>query len=129
MQTGVDTGFFFLLEEQNSTAVDVWKNGNIITSAVVVYELQKKLLQGRLKELAVTLIEDIRRSVNIISLNAEISLFAAHLAHETHMPGLDALILSSLLDAGCRQIYTTDQHFELYKKEGIEIINLKTGQN
>jgi predicted nucleic acid-binding protein len=37
---------------------------------------------------------------------------------------MDALILTALLEAGCKEIYTTDSHFELYKKEGVEIINL-----
>ena len=33
MLVGVDTGFFFLLEAQNETAVGVWSNKEIITSA------------------------------------------------------------------------------------------------
>ena len=41
MPVGVDTGFFFLLEAKNETAVRIWNNKEIITSAVVLYELQK----------------------------------------------------------------------------------------
>jgi DNA invertase Pin-like site-specific DNA recombinase len=49
---------------------------------------------------------------------------AAHLADGLGIPGMDALILTALLEAGCKEIYTTDSHFELYKKKGVEIINL-----
>ena len=44
---------------------------------------------------------------------------------QAQVPGLDALILSSLIDAGCIEIYTTDSHFEAYKKRGVRIINLE----
>ena len=121
MPVGVDTGFFFLLEAENETAVRIWNNKEIITSAVVLYELQKKLLKGHFKGWP-TLLEDIKRSVVTVSLTSEIALRAGHLAHGTGMPGLDALILASLLDAGCNEIYTTDPHFRLFKKKGVNVI-------
>ena len=123
MLTGVDTGFFFLLEAQDLVAVEVWSNREIVTSAVVLYELQKKLLQGHFGDWP-TLLDDIKHSVAAIPVTTDIALRAAHLAHGTGMPGLDALILACLLDAGCSQIYTTDEHFQLYEKKGIDIIML-----
>jgi len=123
MLTGVDTGFFFLLEAQDLVAVEVWSNREIVTSAVVLYELQKKLLQGHFGNWP-TLLEDIKHSVAAIPVTTDIALRAAHLAHGTGMPGLDALILASLLDAGCTQVYTTDEHFRLYQKKGIDVIIL-----
>jgi predicted nucleic acid-binding protein len=126
MLTGVDTGFFFALGERNPLAVDVWKEGReIVTSAVVLYELQKKLLQGQLKSWT-TVIADIEKAVEVISLTPRIALRAGHLAHGTCMPGLDALILGSLLVAECREIYTTDSHLAAYQKKGLKIINLSS---
>lgn len=46
MLTGVDTGFFFALEDGHPLAIKVWKEQEIVTSTIVLYELQKKLLQG-----------------------------------------------------------------------------------
>ena len=43
MLTGVDTGFFFALEEGNPVAMSIWDDREIVTSAIVLYELQKKL--------------------------------------------------------------------------------------
>ena len=40
------------------------------------------------------------------------------------MPGLDAVILSSLLVPECTEIYPTDSHLELYQKKGFKIVNL-----
>jgi predicted nucleic acid-binding protein len=124
MLTGVDTGFFFALEDNNPVAVKVWSDRELITSVVVIYELQKKLLKGQFTEWP-TLIDDIREATAVVPLTEETALKAAHLAYGTGMPGLDALILSSLLEAECKEIYTTDSHFELYQKKGITIVNLK----
>ena len=69
--------------------------------------------------------ENIKRSVVSVSLTPEIAVKAGHLAYGTGMPGLDALILASLLDAGCDEIYTTDSHFRLFKKKGVSIVLLR----
>ena len=128
MLTGVDTGFFFSLEDNNPVAVRAWTDREIITSVVVIYELQKKLLKGQFTQWP-ALVDDIREATVVAPLTEETALKAAHLAHGTGMPGIDALILSSLLEAGCNEIYTTDSHFELYQKKGITIINLKKQSN
>jgi len=46
MLAGVDTGFFFAIEEEHPLALKVWDEKEIITSAIVLYELQKHLLKG-----------------------------------------------------------------------------------
>ena len=128
MLTGIDTGFFFALEEQDPVAIRVWKEREIITSPVVLYEIQKKLLQEKFKRWP-TIIEDIEKAVVVTPLTVKTALKAGHLAHGTGIPGLDALILSSLLEAECKEIYTTDRHFELYKSKGVKIINLLDNSN
>lgn len=123
MIAGVDTGFFFALEEKDPVALKVWREQEIVTSVIVLYELQKKILQGHLKKWP-TVLEDIKLSVFTVALNDDIALLAGHISHKHGIPGLDSLILASLTDAKVKQIYTTDAHFELYKEKGIEIINL-----
>ncbi len=127
MIAGVDTGFFFALEEQNAIALKVWEEQEIITSVIVLYEIEKKLLQGHFKQWP-TIMEDLSIAVSPVILTEDIARSAAHLSHKYGLPGLDALILSSLLDAKVKHIYTTDSHFELYTGKDVEIINLATEQ-
>jgi predicted nucleic acid-binding protein len=124
MSIGVDTGFFFALEELHPIAVDIWKNKKIITSSIVLFEIQKKLLKGQFNNWA-SIVDDIEKSVEIVSITSAIAKKASHISHGNGIPGLDALILSALLEANCNKIYTRDPHFELYKKKGVKIINLK----
>lgn len=49
---------------------------------------------------------------------------AARLAQGHALSQADALILASLLDQGCTEIYTTDRDLARYQKEGIEVVNL-----
>jgi predicted nucleic acid-binding protein len=123
MPAGVDTGFFYALEELHPLAVDIWKNKKIITSSIVLYEIQKKLLKGEFSDWT-SIVEDIERSLKVVSITPRIAKRASHIAHGIGIPGLDALILSGLLEANCDEIYTRDPHFELYKRKEIKIINL-----
>lgn len=124
MPVGLDTGFFFSLQEQHPVAVRVWREQESVTSVIVLYELNKLFLRGPFKGWP-TIMDDISEATDILMLKYETALKASHIAHGTGMPGLDALILTSLLDAECNEIYTTDYHLELYQKKGIKIINLQ----
>jgi predicted nucleic acid-binding protein len=123
MLTGVDTGFFFSLELLHPIAVEVWENRKIVTCSIVLFEIQRRLLKGEFKKWS-SIVKDIERSVEIVSITPQIAKKASHISHGTGIPALDALILSALLEANCNEIYTRDPHFELYTKRGIKIINL-----
>jgi predicted nucleic acid-binding protein len=123
MPAGLDTGFFFALQEKHPTAIKVWHEQESMTNVIVLYELHKLLLKGEFKKWP-TIIDDICSAVDVIILEKETALRASRIAHGTGIPGLDALILTSFLDAECSEIYTTDSHFDLYKKDGVTITNL-----
>jgi predicted nucleic acid-binding protein len=123
MLIGVDTGFFFALEELHPIAVNIWKNKKIVTCSIVLYEIQKKLLKGEFNKWS-SIVDDIEKLMEIVSITPEIAKKASHISHGTGIPGLDALILAALLEENCNEIYTRDPHFELYNKKGIKIINL-----
>ena len=89
----------------------------------MLYELQRQLLRGNFKGWP-TIISDIGEAVGVVPVDGETALRASHIGHGTGMPGLDALILSSLLLPECTEIYTTDSHLELYQKKGLTIVNL-----
>jgi predicted nucleic acid-binding protein len=123
MLIGIDTGFFYALEEGDTTAAAIWEKNEIVTSVIVLYELNKAFLKGKLKGRA-SLMADIRRSVRVEPITEAIALEASLISHGTNMPGLDALILSSLIFAGCKVIYTKDHHLTSYRKKGLKIIAL-----
>ena len=121
---GIDTGFFFALQYGNEKAIEVWKSGHLAVSVLVIYELQKHLLKRESRKWK-ELIREIKRATLVVPLVEEIAERAAHISHGTGIPAMDALILASLLHVGCKTIYTTDRHFEMYSKKGIKIVNLR----
>ena len=121
---GIDTGFFFALQYGNEKAIEVWKSGHLAVPVLVIYELQKHLLKRESKKWK-ELVREIKRATLVVPLVEEIAERAAHISHDTGIPAMDALILASLLHVGCKTIYTTDRHFEMYSKKGIKIVNLR----
>jgi predicted nucleic acid-binding protein len=123
MLAGLDTGFFFALQDEHPVALRIWQENETLTSVIVLHELQRKLLKGDFKGWP-TIISDISQAVDVVPIDKKTALQASHIWHGTGMPGLDALILSLLLVPECTQIYTTDAHFELYQEKGLKIVNL-----
>ncbi|OGW22914.1 MAG: hypothetical protein A2X55_07820 [Nitrospirae bacterium GWB2_47_37] len=119
MPVGVDTGFFYLVRDGHPEALRILREEAVITSAIVVYELQRHILKGAFVD------GILERSVDVISLNAGMAKKAARIAHTFGMHTLDALILSSLVEAGCKKIYSGDPHFEKFKEKNIKVIRLK----
>jgi len=124
MRIGLDTGFFYALQENQPEAVRVWKEGDLATSAVVLFELQRKCLKGDFSGWP-DLLSDIQAAVNVAPVTAGTASQAAQLAQGLGLPGLDALILASLLAVECREIYTADTHFRANQKKGVQIILLE----
>jgi predicted nucleic acid-binding protein len=129
--TGLDTGFFVELLRGNSEAITVWKaivDGmeDASTSCLTVFELKRLALKGALKadevETAVQAIFAVGAVAWIDS--TDVCERASRLSHGLGIPAIDALILAGLLDSGAQEIYTTDSHFEAYKKDGLAIKRL-----
>ncbi len=123
MPVGADTGFFFALQDLHPLAVEAWETREIITCSPVIFEIKRKLLKGEFQQWR-TVLEDIENSMQVVPVTQEVALKAAHIAYGTGMPAMDSLILGALLKSGCTEIYTRDNDFELYRKKGINIINL-----
>ncbi len=64
------------------------------------------------------------RSTALIEVTGEAADEAARISVGTGMPAIDALILAGLVLAGCRTIYTRDDHFMRYDRKGVEIVIL-----
>lgn len=119
---GVDTGFFFALSEGHDLATKVFRESEIAVSVLSRFELLRLSLKKGIpwEELGGPL----ARSATFIAVTEEAADEAARISFGTGMPALDALILAGLLKAGCRTIYTRDEHFVRYARKGVEIILL-----
>lgn len=121
---GADTGFFYRIKEGDKTALRVFQECDVVVSILTIFELQRQSLKTNMLEWdeAIALLE---KSTIVVDVTKEIAKRAANIAHGAGIPAIDSLILSTFLIAGCARIFTTDAHFELYQRKGIEIINLK----
>ena len=119
---GVDTGFFFALSEGHALATKVFRDSEIAVSVLSRFELRRiSLRRGiRWEEVGGLL----ARSAVLVEVTGETADEAARISHGTGMPALDSLILAGLVKAGCRTIYTRDEHFTKYTQEGVEIVLL-----
>lgn len=119
---GIDTGFFFALSEGHPLATKVFRESEIAVSVLSRFELLRISLRRRIPW------EDIggplARSAALVAVTGDTADEAARISFETGMPALDALILAGLVMAGCRTIYTLDEHFTRYARKGIEIVLL-----
>lgn len=120
MLTGIDTSYLFALAAGNPDAAEAWENRELLTSALCFYELKNKLLQGDLKAWP-TVLADIAKAVEVVPVTAAAAINAGQVAQATGMPAFDALIVSSLAEAGCAEILTLDPHFKSFVKKGLKI--------
>ena len=119
---GVDTGFFFALSEGHALATRVFQDSEIAVSVLSRFELLRiSLRKGIAWE---KLGGPLARSAALVEVTGETADEAARISFETAMPALDALILAGLLGAGCRKIYTRDEHFTRYARKDVEIVLL-----
>ena len=119
---GVDTGFFFALSEGHVRAAKVFLDSDIAVSVLTRFELLRiSLRKGMPWE---KFGDPLARSATVVEVTAETADEAARISVGTGMPAIDALILAGLVGAGCRTIYTRDEHSKRYDRKGVEIILL-----
>ena len=51
---------------------------------------------------------------------------AARISHGLGIPAFDSLVLAAFLAENVTVVYTTDSHFESYRKKGIEIVSMQS---
>ena len=127
---GFDTGFFLKLWAGNQHTREVWEeiennNRQGVISVITLYELRKIGLKKVIRidfEKAKEMITEI---LSVIQITPEIADKSAFLSHGTGIHMADAIILTSLLEAGCKEVYTDNiSHLGEYKKKDIKIIQI-----
>lgn len=133
---GLDTGFFVEILEGHKKAIQVWRElfkgeEEAVCSILSLFELERLYLKGKItQEGNNTLQKTVPGVCKIFRLNdKEIMYTAARMSHGLGMPAVDSLILAGFIREGAQKIYTTDGHFETYKKKDVVIVNLKKIKN
>ena len=133
---GLDTGFFVEILENQKMAVQVWSeliegDEEALCSTLSLFELERLCLKGKISQEGNRILQKTIPGVcSIFWLNdKEIMYSAARMSHGLGMPAIDSLILAGFIREGARKIYTTNSHFEAYRKKGVLIVNLKKTKN
>ena len=131
---GFDTGFFRRLYDGDARARTAWtdvRSGEAmgVVSCISLFELHRLGLRGALpRDVAAGFAEAIPAVCGVVWLDesdgADRLDRAARRAHGLGLAMADAIILTSLLDAGAETIYTTNSDFQ--KHDGAETIVLLT---
>jgi len=124
---GLDTGFFVEVLRNNPLTVEVWKQimegEAAVVSCLTLYEIKRLANKGAIESVAAaTLMEAIVGMTKVIWIgNREILEAAAGLSHGLGIPSIDALILAGFVAHKTDVIYSTDAHFQNYRKKGVVI--------
>lgn len=119
---GADTGFFFALREGHPEAARIFEDEEIAVSVLTLFELKRHALKRGIPWTGLG--EWLAESATVLDVTAAAAGEAASISHSTGIPAVDALILAGLLTAGCRTIYTRDEHFERLGRSGVAVIRL-----
>lgn len=121
MTIGLDTGFLVRLLQADSTAGHVWAritSGQVsgALSCLSLYELEKQGLKGVVqREATAALATELPHVCTVVWLdNPDLLRRAARIAHGNALAMADALILTSLIEAGAEEVCTTDRDLEAY---------------
>lgn len=131
---GFDTGFFRRLHDGDSRAMGVWADVRAsratgLVSCVTLFELERLGLRGVIpRSVADAFTAAIPVTCTVVWLDATTGADrlsrAARRGHGIGLAMADALILTSLLDAGAETVYTTDSDFQ--RHDGPETVVLLT---
>lgn len=128
---GLDTGFFIEVLRGNRKAVEVWKRildgkESACTSCLTIFELSRLSLKGVIGKIEADItIRAMLAATKVVWIESEKLLRnASKISQAAGIPAIDSLILASLLEEGVNTIYSTDSHFSLYRRKGLEVIIL-----
>ena len=121
---GFDTGFFVRLLQADARAVAAWADVRAgrttgAASCLTLFELDRLGLRGHVERgPAEALVAALPRTCRVVWLDAvdgaDRLRRAVRLGHGNGLAMADAVILTSLLDAGATTVYTTDSDFDRY---------------
>jgi predicted nucleic acid-binding protein len=133
VRTGLDTGVFVLLAGGQDDARGLWEQAlsgkrDAVVSALTLFELDRLGLRGAIPPgYAETALESIPRVCEVIWLDRpQVLRSGARLSHGLGLSLADSLILASLVEGQCKQIFTTDGELLRYKDKDVRVTRLSS---
>jgi predicted nucleic acid-binding protein len=131
MRIGTDTGFFVAFANEHARALEIWEellNGEhtVVVSTLSIHEIlvhffrRGEATQG---EEWVALLHQ-AENISVIPVSAEIAARSARYRHGLGLPEIDAMLLTSFLEADCDRIITTDSDFRIVHQQNILPVEL-----
>ncbi|MDQ7052672.1 MAG: type II toxin-antitoxin system VapC family toxin [candidate division KSB1 bacterium] len=128
---GLDSGFFIKLLQGDEVAAEVWeqvlrKKEEAYVSCLTLFELERLGLKAMIDKEAVNVVNAaIKENCELIWIDdPEIIEQSSRLSHGLGMPSVSALILAGFLVKEIKKVYTTDRHFQAYRKKKFEAVVL-----
>jgi predicted nucleic acid-binding protein len=126
---GLDTGFFVELLKGNEVAVSTWRSlvedqEQAVVSCLSLFELERLGLKGAIEQ--ADLLQEAIPAVCRVEWLVDMDVIGrgARVSHGVGIPAMDSLILASMEVHEVTSIYSTDAHFERYRRRGVEVIRL-----
>lgn len=125
---GLDTGYFLGLIQGEQNIVKHWEGLKAqeiapYVSVLTFGELLYISIRAGAPEQGRKMVKGIEKVSNIVNVDEPIIEKAAGLKAGRGIPYIDAIIISSFLEKGCREIHTKDRgHFKEVKNKGLKVI-------
>ena len=125
---GLDTGFFVAMMKGDKRTLLLWDNlqqqgRTSIVSVLTLCELLYIYYKIGKAETGRTLIENIKIASIVKFVDENIVTRAAGLKHGLSIPFIDALIMATFLESGCKEMHTSDRkHFGTIGKMKIDLV-------
>lgn len=130
--TGLDTGVFVLHSKGHAEAGRLWDEAvsgrrQAVVSAITLFELLRLGLRGTVTpEYAAAALKSIPDVCEVVWIeNLDLLSSAGRLSHGVGLSSSDALILASLIDRKCTEIYTVDGDLLRYQAAGVQVVGLR----
>ena len=127
MRAGLDTGYFVLLLQNHTEAVELYRSilsGKVVgvVPVIVCFELKRLALRGAVDREAYDTLEKAWEVLfHVEPATLEASLEAAIISHSTGLSAADALIYAVCKRAGCQELWTTDRHFSRVRSRHLHV--------
>jgi predicted nucleic acid-binding protein len=125
---GIDTGFFVGLMKGDSKPVEFWtsladSDRLPVISMLTLGELLYISFRIGQPDQGKELVDSIDKSARVLPVDRPIVEKAASLKADRGIPYIDAIILSTFILSGCREIHTSDRnHFTEIKNKDISFV-------
>ncbi len=98
-----------------------------VVSAITLFELLRLGLRGTVpQEYTAVALKSIPGVCEVVWIeNLDLLSSAGRLSHGVGLSSSDALILASLIDRECTEIYTVDSDLLRYQAAGVEVVGLR----